>query len=50
MLEKKLNALTRLCKFLSLNKRRVLMKVFIMSQLASPPPPPPSFGCFVIGI
>ena len=44
---KKLNALARLCKFLSLNKRRVLMKAFIMSQLA---PPPPSFGCFVIGI
>ena len=43
---KKLNALARL---LSLNKRRVLMKAFLMSQLPSPPPPP-SFGCFVIGI
>ena len=35
---RKLNALARLCKFLSLNKRRVLMKAFIMSQLASSPP------------
>ena len=34
---RKLNALARLCKFLLLNKRRVLMKAFIMSQLASSP-------------
>ena len=32
---RKLNALARLCNFLSLNKRRVRMKAFIMSQLAS---------------
>ena len=48
---KKLNALARLCKFLPLNKHRVLMKVFGMSQHAPPPPPPTHpFGCFVIGI
>ena len=34
---KKLNALARLCKFLPFNKRRVLMKAFVMSQFASSP-------------
>ena len=34
---KKLDALARLCKFLSLNKRRVRMKAFIVSQFASSP-------------
>ena len=34
---KKLNALVRLCKFLPFNKRRVLMKAFVMSQFATYP-------------
>ena len=33
----KLNALARLCKFLPFNKRRVLMKAFVMSQFATTP-------------
>ena len=34
---KKLNALARLCKFLSFKKRRVLMKAFVISQFATSP-------------
>ena len=34
---KKLNALVRQCKFLPFNKRRVLMKAFVMSQFAMYP-------------
>ena len=34
---KKLNALARLCKFLSFKKRRVLIKAFVMSQFATSP-------------
>ena len=34
---RKLNALARLCKFLPFNKRRVLMKAFVMSQFATSP-------------
>ena len=34
---KKLNALVRLCKFLPFNKRRDLMKAFVMSQFATYP-------------
>ena len=34
---KKLNALARLCKFLSFKKRRVLIKAFVMPQFATSP-------------
>ena len=34
---KKLNALSRLCKLLPFNKRRILMNSFVMSQFASSP-------------
>ena len=34
---KKLNALSRLCKLLPFNKRRILMNAFVMSQFASSP-------------
>ena len=34
---KKLNALSRLCKLLPFNKRRILLNAFVMSQFASSP-------------